>query len=145
MEKKTKKSKRKDEGLAGKIMSRWVKNCSDRILSDPELAVLKKGLNCAMTPRQVPVIDIITATATACRNLNKGDANELRAQVCTIVDRSSKIEDQNVSKEEMKSIDNLKKDDSIMILPADKDRVTVVANKIQGTITEFHRLLEYGG
>ena len=49
------------------------------------------------------------------------------------MDRSSKFKYQNVlknvSKEEIKSIDNLKKDDSIMILPADKRRVTVVMNK----------------
>ena len=130
VEKKTKESERNDEGQAAKIMSRRVKNCSDRILSDPELAVLKKGLNFAMTPRQVPVIDIIIATDTAWKNINKGDANELRAKVYTIVDRSSKIKDQNVSKEEIESIDNLKKDDSIMILPADKGRVTVVMNKM---------------
>ena len=31
--------------LESEIMSRWVKKCSDRLLSDPELSVLKKGLN----------------------------------------------------------------------------------------------------
>ena len=46
-----------------------------------------------------------------------------------IVDRCSKIKDQNVRKDEIESIDNLRKDDSIMILPADKGRVTVVMNK----------------
>ena len=48
--------------------------CSDCILSDPELSVLKKGLNFVVTPRQVPVVDMITITETACRNLSKGDA-----------------------------------------------------------------------
>ena len=43
------------------MMSRWVKYCSDRLLSDPELSVLKKGLNFAITPRKVPVVDVITA------------------------------------------------------------------------------------
>ena len=55
-------SEGQEEGLAGKIMSRWVKNCSDHILSDPELSVLKKRLNFAVTPRQVPVVDMITIT-----------------------------------------------------------------------------------
>ena len=68
-------------------MSRCVQNCSDHMLSDPELSVLKKGLNFAMTPRQVPVIDMITITETPCRNLNKGDANEVRAKMSTIVDQ----------------------------------------------------------
>ena len=59
VETKSKKSEGKDEGLAGKIISRWVTNCSDRILSDLELSVLKKGLNFTVTPRQVPVFDMI--------------------------------------------------------------------------------------
>ena len=45
-----------------------------------------------------------------------------------IVGSSSKINNQNVSKEEMVSIDNLTKD-SIMILPADKGQVTVMNKK----------------
>ena len=49
--------------------------------------------------------------------------------MCTIVDRCSKIKDQNVMKDEMESIDNLRKDDAIMILPVDKGRVTVMMNK----------------
>ena len=72
VEKKREKSEGQEEGLAGKIMSRWVKNCSDRILSDPELSVLKEGLNFSVTPRQVPIADMITITETAFRNLNKG-------------------------------------------------------------------------
>ena len=52
------KSQGNDEGLAGRIMSRWVKNCSECNLSDPELSVLKKGLNFAVTPRQDPMIDM---------------------------------------------------------------------------------------
>ena len=72
---------------------------------------------------------MITVTETACRSLNKGDANELRAKVCMMVDKQNKIKDQNVSREEMESFDKLKKDDSIMILPADKGWVTVVLNK----------------
>ena len=51
-----------DSNLASEIMSRWVKNCSDHLLSDPELSVLMKGLNFAVTPRKVPVVEIVTAT-----------------------------------------------------------------------------------
>ena len=41
---------------------------------------------------------MITVTETACWNLNKGDANELRAKVCAMEDEQSKIKDQNVVK-----------------------------------------------
>ncbi len=59
-------------------MTRWVKNCSDRILADPELSILKKGLNFTITPEYLPVVDIITATESACRSLKSGDASELK-------------------------------------------------------------------
>ena len=114
---------------ASECISRWVKNCSDRILSDPELCVLKKGLNFAVTPRKVPVVDIVTATESACRSLNNGDANELRSKVVNILNKNEKVKEQNVGKDEWDAIDNLRKDDSIIVLPADKGRVTVVMNK----------------
>ena len=49
---KTEKADDSKTNTAQQVMSRWVKNLSDRILSDPELSVLKKGLNFAVTPRQ---------------------------------------------------------------------------------------------
>ncbi|XP_068748853.1 uncharacterized protein [Montipora capricornis] len=115
--------------LANECMSKWVKNCSDRILSDPELSVLKKGLNFAVTPRRVPIVDIVTVTESACRQLNNSDSINLTAKVLNLLEHNDKVKDQNVSDEERKAIDDLKKDDSIMILPADKGRVSVVLNK----------------
>ena len=129
MGKKTDKSDEKKTDTAQQVMARWVKNISDRILSDPELSVLKKGLNFAVTPRQVPVVDTITATEAACRDLNSGDANELRARVSGILKRHDRVKEQNVSKQEWQAIEQLKRDDTIMILPADKGRVTVVMKK----------------
>ena len=61
-----------NDTLAQECISRWVKNCSDRILSDPELSVLKKGLYCAVTPKRLPVVDLVTAIESACRQLGGG-------------------------------------------------------------------------
>ena len=60
-------------------LDRWVKNYSDRNLSDDERAVLAKGLNFAVTPTKLPVVDIITSTETAIRNagLDQGQAETL--------------------------------------------------------------------
>lgn len=115
--------------MAQQVMSCWVKNVSNRILSDQELSILKRGLNLAVTTKQIPVVETITATETACRGLNAGDANELRAKVSGALKRHDKVGEQNVSKKEWQAIDDLKKDDSTMVLPADKGRVTVVMNK----------------
>ncbi|XP_073701105.1 uncharacterized protein [Garra rufa] len=49
---------------------KWVKNLSDRELTGPEMEVLAKGLNFAVTPDHIPVVDMITATESAIRNNN---------------------------------------------------------------------------
>ena len=126
---KIKDTHRWNNNLANECISRWVKNCSDRILSDPELSVLRKGLNFAVTPRKPPVIDIVTATESACRSLNASDANELRAKVVSILSNNTQVKEQNVTKDEWKAIEDLRKDDTITVLPADKGRVTVIMKK----------------
>ena len=46
-----------------------------------------------------------------------------------LLDRQDKVKYQNVTKKEWEAIDKLKKDDTIIVLPADKGRVTVVIKK----------------
>ena len=46
-----------------------------------------------------------------------------------LLDRQDKVIEQNVTKKEWDAIDKLKKDDTIMVLPADKGQVTVVMKK----------------
>ena len=128
-EDKTRNTNTLDTSLANECISRWVKNCSDRILSDPELSVLRKGLNFAVTPRKPPVIDIVTATESACRSLNASDASEVRAKVVNILSNNTQVKEQNVTKDEWKAIEDLRKDDTITVLPADKGRVTVIMKK----------------
>ena len=55
------KTQKRGDSLASQIMSTWVKNCSDRLLTKPELSVLKCRHNFAVTPKVVPVVDVITA------------------------------------------------------------------------------------
>ena len=72
---------------ASEIMSRWVKNCSDHLLSDPELSMLKKGLNFEVTLHRVPVVEIVTAIESDCRSLDSCDTDELKAKVVKLLDR----------------------------------------------------------
>ena len=82
-------------------------------------------MNFAVTPRKLPVVEYIAATESACRNLPPNDAGELRSKVCTILKRHKKVES-NITKEEAKALQDLKGDQSIKILPADKGKCTVV-------------------
>ena len=76
-------------------------------------------------------MDFVTATESACRQLGGGDANELRSKVVTILGWGEKVLEkvQNITREEREALDGLRKDDNIMVLPADKGRVTVVMDK----------------
>ena len=118
-------SRKSNNNLGSECISKWVKNCSQRILNDPELSVLAKGVNFAVAPTKIPVVDIVTSTESVCRKLSDREAGELRSKVANLLSRPRKIES-NLSKDELKALDELKKDQDIRILPADKGRIVVV-------------------
>ena len=104
-------------------------NLSDRPLSDSERSVLMKGLNFSVTPSKIPVDEIVAATELACNQLkDKSQAESLRNEVVKIVSKS-KPPRSNISRAEREAIKALAKDDSIVILPADKGRTSVILNK----------------
>ncbi|XP_072033196.1 uncharacterized protein [Amphiura filiformis] len=118
-------SRKTNNTLASDCISKWVKNCSERLLNDSELSVLVKGLNYSVAPTEVPVVDIITSTESACRKLPERDASELRSKVVGLLSRPKKLES-NLNADEHKALNQLKKDQDIRILPADKGRIVVV-------------------
>ena len=104
---------------------KWVRNLSHYNLSETEQRVLAKGLKFAITPDQTPVDDYIVATETVCRDLPTSEANELRCEVVRILSDGTKPKS-NITKEERKALKNLSKENSIVMLPADKGSCTVV-------------------
>ena len=99
------------------------------------MSVLTKGINFAVTPKRLP--DLVTVMESACRQLGGGDANELRSKGVNILCRAEKVleMDYNITREEREALDGLKKDNKIMVLPADKGRVTFVMDKQSYTWT----------
>ena len=67
-----------------------VKNVSDKNLTEAETSVLKKGLNFAVTPQTTPVVDLVTVTETACRYLDKNNADVLRSEAVSVLKRQKK-------------------------------------------------------
>ncbi|XP_038148866.1 uncharacterized protein LOC119788543, partial [Cyprinodon tularosa] len=112
-----------------KVEDKWVKNLSSRPLTKPEMDVLSKGLNFAIAPQEVPIVELITATESAIRNNNlaETEAEQLRMKVTATLS-SAKPPPSNLTPQEMKAITFLSQDQSITILPADKGRCTVVLN-----------------
>ncbi|XP_047457867.1 uncharacterized protein LOC125018165, partial [Mugil cephalus] len=113
------------------IQKKWVQNLSHRELTQPENEILAKGLNFAITPEQIPVVDLITATESAIKNnkLTNTEAEQLRLEITSAL-ASAKTPPSNITPQERKALVSLQKDRDITILPADKGRCTVVLNTV---------------
>ena len=103
----------------------WVVNLSSRSLSDAEKALLKKGLNFAVTPANIPATEIIAKVEAAVRQLDAEQADTVRRAVNGILQQAEPPE-HNITKEMRDALKSLKEDESIMVLPADKGRASVV-------------------
>ena len=59
----------------------WVINLSSRSLDDAEIALLKRGLNFAVTPTYIPATEIIAKVESATRQLDAEQADTVRRAV----------------------------------------------------------------
>ena len=105
----------------------WVINLSSRPLSHAEVSLPEKGLNFTVTPTNIPATEIVAKVEAAIRTLDSEQADTVRRSVNNILQQAEPPKP-NVTKEMQKALNNLKQDDSIMILPADKGRASVVLN-----------------
>ena len=96
----------------------WVINLSSRSLSDAEKALLKKGLNFAVTPANIPATEIIAKVEAAVRKLDAEQADTVRRAVNGIL-QQAKPPEPNITKEMRDALKSLKEDQSIMVLPAE--------------------------
>ena len=117
-----------DVDLSGAQLKRWVLNLSKYKLNDAQTSLLAKGMNYAPTPQSLPVDDIIEATEKACLRFDKAESEQLRGEIIGTL-RSVKIPPSNLTKEEQKALKDLKSEETIMILPSDKGRASVVMDK----------------
>ena len=87
-------------------------------------------MNFALTPRTIPVKDIIQSTEPALKHLDKTAANQVRIQILQTL-KNAKLPRSNTSQQEKTAIKALKLDKSIHILSADKGNATVVMSTIE--------------
>ena len=107
--------------------SKWVKNLSDKPLTEPQTRLLAHGSNYAIIPKNPPKEEYIAAIEHACQKFKEGEADELRVEIKNIL-KKAQTPRSNISKEEFKAIREIKDDDSRIILTADKE-VALVAFK----------------
>ena len=91
---------------------------SSRQLTHIEIDLLRKGLNFSIASKTLPNKDIIVTIDDAVKDLEK----ELTLQ-------NSKHLKDNLSKDKRKDLKKLPSDTSIVILPGDKGRSTVILNR----------------
>ena len=66
--------------------NRWVINISDKDISGDKHKVLMHGLNFAVTPKSLPIKEIVTSTELACIHINNPKKSQsLRADVVKIL------------------------------------------------------------
>ena len=109
----------------------WVRNISSRPLDKTETHVLSYGLKHSVTPKRIPtesIVSSVEAVLSRQRDLSESAKDNIRSRIASTV-QSASIPDNNLTKDEQQALKRLKNDNDIVILPADKGRVTVVMDK----------------
>ena len=105
------------------VNSKWVINMSKK-----QEKVLAHGPNYVVTPRSPLIGKYITTIKKTCQNLNHREADEMRAEIKAAIQRSHPSR-HKISREEQKTLTELKKDDTRVILSTDKVVCLVVMDK----------------
>jgi hypothetical protein len=108
---------------------RKVVNLSNHDLNKEEINILKKGLGFTIAPKTIPVENIVCNIEDNIKNLNEEDKDTIR-QDCAMVLRNAKPPKNNINKKDQEAIKNLRNNENIIILRADKGGAIVVMNKI---------------
>ena len=106
----------------------WVKNLSSTPLSQDQVKALSNGPNYAIVPNVPPVEEYITAIENVCNQPQQGKAEELRGEIKTVLKKIHPPR-HNISKEERKAIEELRRDKNRIILTADKGVSMVVKDR----------------
>ena len=93
---------------------KWVINMPSRQLTHIETNLLAKGRNFSITSKTLPNKDIIATTEDAVKDLEKEEADTIRAKVSRTLQNSKPPKD-NLSKDERKALKELQSDTSIVI------------------------------
>ena len=96
-------------------------------MAPAQRSVLAKGPNFAVTPRQPPNLEYITAIEAACTKLSQQDAEELRADINRVL-TSSHPPKPNLTKAQNTALRELKRDRDCIVLTADKGVAMVVTD-----------------
>ena len=101
---------------------------SSKTLTQPQNAVLEKRFNFAITPKFIPKLDIINGVEAGLRAVRDEAAVHIARSKVSQVLKSVKPLPRNITQEEEEALKELKQDEIVVILKADKGNFTVVIN-----------------
>ena len=101
---------------------------SSRQLTYIETDLLAKGLSISITSKTLPNKDIIAIIKDAVKDLEKEEVDTIRVKVSLPL-QNSKPPKNDLTRDERKALKELLSDTTIVILPADKGRSTVILNR----------------
>ena len=105
-----------------------VKNLSSTSLTEDQTKALAHGPNFAIVPRSPPVGEYIVAIENACNQLQQGKAEELRGEMKSVL-KKIQAPKYNITREERKAIEELRRDKTRIILTMDKGVSMVVMDR----------------
>ncbi|XP_064468708.1 uncharacterized protein LOC135382970 [Ornithodoros turicata] len=107
-----------------------VVNLSSKTLSKDQEAVLGRGLNFAPTNSKIPHRDIVAEVEEKFRFIkDTGAVNLARNRLMGVISKKWELPQNNLTRNERQALQELRTDSTIMILPSDKGKSTVVMDK----------------
>ena len=90
------------------------------------------GLNFAPAPKEIPIPKIVASIESGIRDLPESNKESVRATVTNIL-KYSKPPTCNLSRQQKLALKSLRRDNSIIIIPADKGKATAVMDSDEYT------------
>ena len=106
----------------------WVRNLSSTPLTQDQVKALSNGPKYAIVLKVPPVGEYLTTIENMCNQLQQGKAEELRGEIKTVL-KKIQVPRHNISREERKAIEELRRDKNRIILTADKGVLMVVMDR----------------
>lgn len=94
-------------------------------MSETEKSALSKGFNYAIAPKTIPTEEIIASIESTLSSVDVQSAEPIRLDTARIL-QSARPPKPNLRPSELQGLKALKKNENIIILPADKGNATVV-------------------
>ena len=107
---------------------KFILNVSSTPLTEAQEKLLAHGPNYAVVPKHPPIIEVIISVEKTCQKLVKGEVEDLQGEVKAILKKMQPPKS-NICLEELKAVPELRRDNTRIILTADKGVSLVVMNK----------------